>query len=35
MFMYEGAMHAFNNDANPERNNKEAAELAGSGRWRF
>ncbi|MDP2337450.1 MAG: dienelactone hydrolase family protein [Bacteroidota bacterium] len=28
IFMYEGAMHAFNNDTNPERYNKEAAELA-------
>lgn len=26
--MYEGAKHAFNNDANPERYDKEAAELA-------
>lgn len=30
MFMYKGAQHAFNNDTNPERYNKEAAELA----WR-
>lgn len=28
IYMYEGAKHAFNNDANPERYNKEAAELA-------
>lgn len=28
IFMYEGAMHAFNNDSNPARYNKEAAELA-------
>jgi len=28
LFMYEGAKHAFNNDANPERYNKEAAQLA-------
>lgn len=28
IFMYEGAQHAFNNDTNPERYNKEAAELA-------
>ena len=28
LFMYEGADHAFNNDSNPERYNKEAAELA-------
>ena len=28
LFMYEGAQHAFNNDSNPERYNKEAAELA-------
>lgn len=28
MYMYEGAKHAFNNDTNPERYNKEAAELA-------
>jgi carboxymethylenebutenolidase len=28
IFMYEGAMHAFNNDSNPSRYNKEAAELA-------
>lgn len=28
LFMYEGANHAFNNDSNPERYNKEAAELA-------
>jgi len=28
IFMYEGASHAFNNDSNPERYNKEAAELA-------
>lgn len=30
LFMYEGAEHAFNNDTNPERYNREAAELA----WR-
>jgi len=28
LFMYEGAQHAFNNDTNPARYNKEAAELA-------
>jgi len=28
LFMYEGAQHAFNNDTNPERYNKAAAELA-------
>lgn len=28
LFMYEGASHAFNNDSNPDRYNKEAAELA-------
>lgn len=28
IYMYEGAMHAFHNDANPERYNKEAAQLA-------
>jgi carboxymethylenebutenolidase len=28
LYMYEGAQHAFNNDTNPERYNKEAAELA-------
>jgi len=28
IYMYEGAKHAFNNDTNPERYNKEAAELA-------
>ena len=28
IFMYEGAQHAFNNDTNPERYNKEAADLA-------
>ncbi|MGW8194872.1 MAG: dienelactone hydrolase family protein [Desulforhopalus sp.] len=28
IFMYEGAKHAFNNDTNPERYNKEAADLA-------
>jgi carboxymethylenebutenolidase len=28
IYMYEGAGHAFNNDSNPERYNKEAAELA-------
>ena len=28
LFMYEGAKHAFNNDTNAERYNKEAAELA-------
>jgi carboxymethylenebutenolidase len=28
LFMYEGAAHAFNNDSNPERYNKEAADLA-------
>ena len=26
--MYEGAQHAFNNDTNPSRYNKEAADLA-------
>lgn len=30
MYMYEGAEHAFNNDTNSERYNKEAAELAWS-----
>jgi carboxymethylenebutenolidase len=30
IFMYEGAQHAFNNDTNPARYNKEAAQLA----WR-
>jgi carboxymethylenebutenolidase len=30
LYMYEGAQHAFNNDTNPGRYNKEAAELA----WR-
>ncbi len=30
MYMYEGAQHAFNNDTNPARYNKEAAQLA----WR-
>jgi carboxymethylenebutenolidase len=29
-YIYEGAGHAFNNDSNPERYNKEAAELAWS-----
>jgi carboxymethylenebutenolidase len=28
MYMYEGAQHAFNNDTNPERFNREAAQLA-------
>jgi len=28
MYMYEGAQHAFNNDTNPPRYNKEAAQLA-------
>jgi carboxymethylenebutenolidase len=28
LYMYEGAQHAFNNDTNPARYNKEAAELA-------
>lgn len=28
LYMYEGTQHAFNNDTNPERYNKEAAELA-------
>ena len=28
LYMYEGAQHAFNNDTNPERYNKAAAELA-------
>ena len=28
LYMYEGAGHAFNNDSNPERYNKEAADLA-------
>ena len=28
LFMYEGAEHAFNNDSNTERYNKEAADLA-------
>ena len=28
LYIYEGAQHAFNNDTNPERYNKEAAELA-------
>lgn len=28
IFIYEGAYHAFNNDSNPDRYNKEAAELA-------
>lgn len=28
IYMYEGAQHAFNNDTNPERYNKEAADLA-------
>ena len=28
LFMYEGAQHAFNNDSNPGRYNKEAADLA-------
>ena len=30
IYMYEGAQHAFNNDTNPARYNKEAAELAWS-----
>lgn len=30
LFMYEGAAHAFNNDSNPQRYNKEAADLAWS-----
>ncbi len=28
MYIYQGAQHAFNNDTNPDRYNKEAAELA-------
>jgi carboxymethylenebutenolidase len=28
IYLYEGAQHAFNNDTNPDRYNKEAAELA-------
>jgi len=28
LFMYEGAAHAFNNDSNPQRYNKETADLA-------
>ena len=28
LYIYKGAMHAFNNDTNAERYNKEAAELA-------
>ena len=28
IFIYEGAAHAFNNDTNPARYNKEAADLA-------
>ena len=28
IFVYEGAKHAFNNDANPSRYNEEAAKLA-------
>ena len=28
LYMYEGTQHAFNNDTNPERYNKEAADLA-------
>ncbi len=28
LYMYEGTAHAFNNDSNPERYNKEAADLA-------
>ncbi len=28
LYMYDGASHSFNNDSNPERYNKEAAELA-------
>jgi len=28
LYMYEGAGHAFNNDSNPDRYNKEAADLA-------
>jgi carboxymethylenebutenolidase len=28
LYMYDGAAHAFNNDSNPERYNKEAADLA-------
>jgi carboxymethylenebutenolidase len=28
LYMYEGAQHAFNNDSNPDRYHKEAAELA-------
>jgi len=28
IYMYEGAQHAFNNDTNPARYNKEAAQLA-------
>jgi len=30
LYMYPGSQHAFNNDTNPARYNKEAAELA----WR-
>jgi carboxymethylenebutenolidase len=28
IFIYDGAKHAFNNDSNPERYNKQAADLA-------
>ena len=28
IYIYEGAKHAFNNDTNPDRYNKEAADLA-------
>ena len=28
IYMYEGAKHAFNDDTNPDRYNKEAAQLA-------
>jgi len=28
IYMYEGAQHAFNNDTNPSRYNKDAAQLA-------
>ena len=32
--MYEGANHAFNNDTNAARYNKEAADWPGAARWR-
>jgi carboxymethylenebutenolidase len=35
LYMYEGAAHAFNNDSNPERYNKEAADLAWERTIRF